>query len=167
MKELLKQYAAYNLWANQKLIDVVNALTEEQVNRDINSSFNSIYKTMLHAWVAESIWWLRLQAVPPESSPALTFNGTAAELCSNIAGQSGIWRDWVNAASDDELQQELSYQNIAKENYRQPVYQIVLHVFNHGSYHRGQLITMLRQAGVEKLPSTDFTTYTRLKQPAI
>ena len=47
MKELLTQYAAYNLWAHQKMIDAINLLNEEQVNQEITSSFPSIFKTVL------------------------------------------------------------------------------------------------------------------------
>ena len=61
MKELLKQYAAYNLWANKQLTDVLNKLPEEKHFAEIPSSFNNLYLTVLHMWDAESIWWQRLK----------------------------------------------------------------------------------------------------------
>jgi len=47
--------------------------------------------------------------------------------------------------------------------YKQPVCQMILHVFNHGTYHRGQLVNMLRQLGIEKIPQTDFIVWSRKK----
>ncbi|HMX78573.1 MAG TPA: DinB family protein, partial [Chitinophagaceae bacterium] len=65
--------------------------------------------------------------------------------------------------SDISLEHTIQYYNTKKENFKQPVWQIVLHVVNHSTYHRGQLINMLRQVGVEKLPHTDFIYWTRKK----
>jgi uncharacterized damage-inducible protein DinB len=56
------------------------------------------------------------------------------------------------------------YQNTKKEQFKQPIYQVLLHMFNHSTYHRGQLVTMLRQLGVQKLPSTDFIVWSRRKK---
>jgi uncharacterized damage-inducible protein DinB len=162
MKQLLQQYAAYNMWANQKMIDVVKTLKEEQVQQEIVSSFSSIYKTLLHYWTAESLWHLRMLHQPHEDSSAMGFAGSTAELCNNLLKQSEIWNEWIVSAKEEELQQNLSYKNLAGESFEQPVYLLLHHVFNHSTFHRGQLITMFRQLGVSELPSTDFTTFTRL-----
>ena len=61
MKELLQQYAAYNIWATKQLVDRINKLPEEDTRKEIVSSFPSIYKTMQHMWVAEEVWWQRLK----------------------------------------------------------------------------------------------------------
>ena len=52
---------------------------------------------------------------------------------------------------------------LKREMFKQPVWQMILHVFNHGTYHRGQLINMLRQLGVEKISQTDFIVWSRKK----
>ncbi|MEP6674132.1 MAG: DinB family protein [Ferruginibacter sp.] len=162
MKQLLQQYAAYNYWANQKITNVVSGIDDEQLHREIVSSFNSIYKTLVHYWGAESIWLLRMQEVSQKNIPALSFAGTGAELNDNIIAQSGLWKKWVHEITEEELLKNLSYKNLAGESFVQPVYILVNHVFNHSTYHRGQIVTMLRQVGVTTIPSTDFTTFTRL-----
>ncbi|MEJ7823095.1 MAG: DinB family protein, partial [Chitinophagaceae bacterium] len=63
MKQLLQQYAAYNLWANKKIIETANLLSEEQINTEIVSSFPSVYKTFLHLMEVENAWWERLKLV--------------------------------------------------------------------------------------------------------
>jgi len=47
------------------------------------------------------------------------------------------------------------------EHFKQPIYKMLLHVFNHGTYHRGQIVNMLRQLGIEKIPQTDFIVWSR------
>ena len=61
MKQILQQYAAYNIWASQRIFDCINNLSDDQVNREVTSSFSSISKTIRHMWNAEAIWWQRLK----------------------------------------------------------------------------------------------------------
>ena len=61
MKELLRQFAAYNTWANQRLCELVLTQPEEVLKQEVVSSFSSLYLTLLHMWDAESIWWQRIR----------------------------------------------------------------------------------------------------------
>jgi len=163
MKEILQQYAAYNIWANQKITEVILALPEDKQFTEIPSSFDSLYRTLLHMWDAESAWWQRMKLQERLVIPSENFKGTMKELVNNLAQQSIQWLDWISGASDIALDHVFQYQNSRKEQFKQPIYQMVLHVINHGTYHRGQLINMLRQLGVEKLPQTDFIVWSRKK----
>ncbi len=164
MKKLLKQYAAYNVWANQRIIDHILSLPEEKQLAEVPSSFNNLYKTLLHIWDAESIWWQRMKLQERIVVPSVDFSGTIQELAHGLIRQSLQWEEWVGGASDLVLDHVFQYQNSKRETFKMPVYQMVHHVFNHGTYHRGQLINMLRQLGVEKLPQTDFSLWTRNKK---
>jgi uncharacterized damage-inducible protein DinB len=163
MKQLLQQYAAYNIWANQKLFDCISNLSDDQINRDICSSFTSIHKTILHMWYAEEAWWQRLKLVEQLDLSAARFEGSFAELVKRYGQQSSDWAEWVNNATEVQLAHVFAYQNTKKEQFKQPVFEMLMHIFNHGTYHRGQLVTMLRQLGVEKIPPTDFIVYCRKK----
>jgi uncharacterized damage-inducible protein DinB len=61
------------------------------------------------------------------------------------------------------LDHVFQYYNTKRELFKDPTWQMLLQVFNHGSYHRGQLVNMLRQLGVEKIPQTDFIVWGRKK----
>ena len=163
MKQLLQQYAAYNIWANQKLFDCINNLSDDQVNREIASSFTSVYKTVLHMWFAEDVWWQRLKLVEQIDLSTEKFDGSIAEMLKRYSQQSSAWAGWVNNANEVQLTHVFAYQNTKREQFKQPVYEVLLHLFNHGTYHRGQLVTMLRQLGVEKIPPTDYIVFTRKK----
>lgn len=163
MKELLQQLSAYNIWANQKILEAILALPEEKQKQELPSSFKNLYDTILHMWNAESIWWQRMKLQERIILPVENFKGSMQELAHELLQQDLQWQDWVNNATDAALDHVFQYQNSKKEQFKQPVYQMLLHVFNHGTYHRGQLINMLRQLGIEKLPQTDFIVWSRKK----
>ena len=164
MKELLKQYASYNVWATQKLADVMIALSYEQCMAEVPSSFSSLYKTILHMLDAESIWWQRMKLQERILIPSENFSGDFKELVSALLQQSRLWEDWVANASELSITHVFQYQDRKRNVFKMPIYQMVHHVFNHGTYHRGQLVNMLRQLGETKVPSTDFSAWARLKK---
>jgi len=163
MKELLQQLSSYHIWANQLLLDQISQLTEEQQTQEVPSSFNSLYKTVVHVWDAESIWWQRLKLSERIIRPSEAFKGNIKDAASNLLHQNKQWNEWIINAQEHMLQHVFLYQNTKREQFKQPVYQMLLHVFNHGTYHRGQLVTMLRQLGIEKISSTDFILWSRRK----
>lgn len=163
MKELLKQLAAYNIWANQKLTEILLSLPDEKLKQELPSSFKSLFATVLHMLDAESIWWQRMKLNERIVRPSENFNGTMKDVSLELLQQNNQWQDWINNASDMALEHVFQYYNLKKESFKQPVYQMLLHVLNHGTYHRGQLVNMLRQLGVEKIPQTDFIVWSRKK----
>ena len=164
MKELLKQFAAYNTWANQKIMDIILVLPEEKQMAEVPSSFTSLYKTVLHMWDAESAWWQRMKLQERIIVPSENFKGTMKDVVDGLSQQNRLWEEWVSNASDRSIEHVFQYQNSRKEQFKQPIFQMILHVFNHGTYHRGQLINMLRQLGLEKTVQTDFIVWSRGKK---
>lgn len=163
MKQLLQQYAAYNLWANKKIIETANLLSEEQVNKEIVSSFPSVYKTFLHLMEVENAWWERLKLV---ERPAMSgwFTGNYDELSKKLLELSRQWQEWIQNTNEANIMHVFAYQNSKKEHFKQPVYEMLLHLFNHQTLHRGQLITMFRQLGLDKILPTDFIVFSRNKK---
>ncbi len=161
MKEILVPFAAYNSWANGLLLDVISALPEEKQQMEINSSFNSLFKTVLHMLDANSIWWQRLKLQEHIIRPSEEFQGDMKKLSDMMKEQDGLWLEWISNASEPQIQHEFKYQNSKRESFKQPIFEMLLHLFNHSTYHRGQIVTMLRQAGAEKIPPTDFIVWSR------
>lgn len=163
MKETLIQLAAYNIWANQLLLNVITRLDEEKQKQQVPSSFSSLYKTALHLYDAENIWWQRMKLMEHITKPGDSFTGDMKELTNALLHQNKQWQEWIVNANEHQFTHVFQYQNTKKEQFKQPVYQMLLHLFNHGTYHRGQLVNMLRQVGVEKIPATDFIVWSRRK----
>ena len=162
LKEILVQYATYNLWANQRLINTINNLPEDVADAAITSSFSSIKKTLQHLNVVEFIWWQRLKLVE-SILPLEEKNQTAKEIGKELLSYSLQWKEWVEKSTVAAFEHEFVYRNSKKEQFKQPVYQMLIHLFNHQTYHRGQLVTMLRQVGIDKIPATDFIEWSRKK----
>jgi uncharacterized damage-inducible protein DinB len=161
MKQLLQQYAAYNSWANKKIVETAATLTDEQVHKEIVSSFPSVYKTLLHMMEVENVWWQRLQLV--EQTPPGWFTGNFAALSKKLLELSQQWENWVQNANDANIDHVFAWYNLKKEYFKEPVYKMLLHLFNHQTLHRGQLITMFRQLELDKIPPTDFIVFNRKK----
>lgn len=163
MKTLILQLAGYHLWANQLLADAISLLPEEKLQQPVVSSFPSLYATVLHLWDAESIWWQRIKLSEKVIMPSEGFEGSWKELSQQWLQQSRQWQEWISSSHERMLEHEFIYSNSRKEKFKQPVSQMLVHLFNHGTYHRGQLVTILRQLGVEKVPQTDFIVWSRKK----
>jgi uncharacterized damage-inducible protein DinB len=162
MKQLLEQYAAYNTWANKRIVETAGLLSEEQINQEIVSSFSSIYKTVLHLMEVENAWWERLKLV---EHPSLYgwFTGNFEELSKKLLVVSTQWFNWIHQTNEVNIMHVFAYQNSKKEYFKQPVYEMLLHLFNHQTFHRGQVITMFRQLGLSKIPPTDFIVFSKKK----
>ncbi len=163
MKQLLQQYAAYNIWANKKIIETANLLSEEQINKEIVSSFPSVYKTILHLMEVENVWWERLKLVE-HTTLSGWFTGNFDELSKKLLELSQQWHNWIQQTNEVNISHVFAYQNSKKEHFKQPVYEMLLHLFNHQTFHRGQIITMFRQLGLDKIPPTDFVVFSRSKK---
>lgn len=164
MLEILKMYAAYNVWANHRIIYHLLQMPEARWMEKTPSSFDSLYKTILHIWDAESVWWQRMRNHESVIFPSVTFDPGMKDACNGLLHQSMEWEQLILGEMNDEiLKANLYYQNKSGEQFTQPVFQVVMHVFNHSTYHRGQIITMMRALGETNLPKTDLIHFTRKK----
>ncbi len=160
MKELLLQMARYNTWANKQFIDVLLKLDEDVWDMEITSSFPSIRKTVYHLWSAEDIWLQRLNLAEQPQWAESVFSGNFATALEKWQNASQALQTFVENQYDDEaFRHVLQYYNLKKVSFKIPVYMVLMQAFNHATYHRGQLTTMLRQAGVKKIPGTDLHTF--------
>jgi uncharacterized damage-inducible protein DinB len=164
MKDLLREIAVFNSWANKRMTDFIISLPPEKQTAEVPSSFNSLSATMLHMWNAESAWWQRVRMVEHLMLPGDHFSGDVRELAKGLLSQSQKWEEWISSATAAQLEHVCQYQNSKREVVKMPVYQIANHVFNHNTYHRGQLVNICRQLAVDKVPQTDFSVWVRTKK---
>lgn len=156
---LLKNYASYNRWANERLVNWLKGASEEQLNQEIESSFNSLTKTLLHLWNAEYGWLQTLKSKPWGTPPGRDFEGSTQDMFDGFLATSKEFEDHVLSLSKKDLQDG---RPLGSDGTPTSVEAIILHVFNHATYHRGQLITLGRQAGLTEPPRTDYIFYIRL-----
>lgn len=154
----LKTYASYNRWANEQFVTWLSGASEEQLFRDVESSFNSLEKTLLHLWNTEHFWLQTLEGEPWGYPLGRDFEGSPEELFEGWLDTSRNFENFVRAMSEEELAGDRS---LGKDREPTAVEAIVLHLFNHATYHRGQLITIGRQMGLTDPPRTDYIYYIR------
>lgn len=164
MKQIVNQYAAYNLWANTIFIDYIKKLSSEQQQAFAAASFPSLYKTIVHMWETERNWLKRLQFkenIPAGGAPvSLSFDEVAGALLQ----ESKMVKEWIEKVTAEKIEHVIAYQNSRREQFKQPVFQILLHLFNHQTYHRGQLVSMFHQLQLKNIPNTDFISWSRLQK---
>ena len=149
----------YTAWATLRILAALNPLTLEECSRDLHSSHGGINGTLAHLYGADVIWTARLC-----SRPAITFSDLPGLPALGVlevkwaALQTGrrAFLSGMNA------EQTVAYTNLRGESQSSTVGETVLHVVNHGAYHRGQLVTMLRQLGYAAL-NTDLIAFYRLQ----
>ncbi|WP_407538304.1 DinB family protein [Deinococcus radiomollis] len=149
----------YNAWATERLLSALAPLTPEELARDLGSSHGGIAGTLEHLYGADVIWTARLC-----SRPAIRFDDLPALppliLLEPqwLALQTGR-RDFVAGLG---AEQNIVYATTKGEAQRSTVGEIVRHVVNHATYHRGQVVSMLRQLG-HPAPNTDLIAFYRLR----
>jgi uncharacterized damage-inducible protein DinB len=163
MKQLFEQYLAYNFWANKIISDKLLQVPPEILHKDMGSSFGSIYKTCQHMMEVESIWWQRVNLTEPVQSPEKDPDENFQVLIEKWLPLSRQWSSWLVEIPEKNIIHVFGYYNSKKEFFKQPVYEMLLHLVNHQTYHRGQVVTMLRQNKIDKIPATDFIKFIRKK----
>ena len=160
---MVKQYftdlAAYNSWADQKAIDWLSHITDEQWEQVNTSSFSSIRQTTVHIASAEKIWidfWTR--AADPVYLSA-SFTGNKNELLSIWKAACEGLEIYIKSHQEEDIMRSVSFIYPNGNTGQMPYYQIFAHIVNHSTYHRGQLVTLLRQAGYDQFSSIDLATY--------
>lgn len=149
---------AYNEWATTRLVDTARALSPAAFARDMRSSHRSVRGTLVHILWAEWIWLRRWWG----ESPKHVF---AEEEYSDVAAVMSRWdvvkrdqRDFIATLTDNHLRARVSYENLLGECWEYMLGHMMQHVVNHSSYHRGQVVTLLRQQGMSP-PPTDFLVF--------
>jgi uncharacterized damage-inducible protein DinB len=151
----------FNYWARDRILSAVEPLSNEQYTRDLGNSFRSVRDTLVHIYSAEWVWFTRWQGTSPtEPIPSDRFADLAALSTAWRTLEAGI-RSFVDGLDDAAMARAIDYRLINGQPGRSVFSQMVQHVVNHGSYHRGQVTTLLRQLGAQPPKSTDMIAFYR------
>jgi uncharacterized damage-inducible protein DinB len=149
----------YNRWGNNRFLDATAELTDEEFTRDLRSSFPSIQKTLEHILQAEWIWLERWRGVSPDAVPGWD-TSTHPALRARWRVIEDDQKAYLGTLTDELLRSVIEYRNLASQSFSQPLWQLLRHVVNHSTYHRGQVATMLRQLG-KPVPVSDLVAFYR------
>lgn len=153
----------YTEYANHLALDAAEKLPIEQQHHDFRISHGSIHGTLAHMAGAEWIWLERWRGTSPST---IWQAGDFADLSSLRARWSEIEDDrrrLLEGLTDEDLPRELSYRNLKGEPFSLPRIEQMQHVVNHATLHRGQVVGMIRQLGVQP-PAVDLLYYLLAKK---
>ncbi|MBE9583324.1 DinB family protein [Mucilaginibacter sp. JRF] len=159
MKAYFLKLAEYNSWANDRAISWLKQIDEEQWERKTTSSFASIRETAIHITSAEKIWADFWTKVPEHVYLSAGFNGTKDELIEIWQKASKDVKTHLENYPEDEFERKVTFVYPRGGEGQMEFWQTFSHMINHSTYHRGQLVTLLRSSGFTDLSNTDLATY--------
>jgi len=155
----------YNAWANHRSMDAASKLTTEQFVKPMGSSFGSVRDTLAHIYGAEWIWLERFQGRSPASLPDGTQFKDIASLRERWDEHEVRLLGFVRGLTQTDLDRLIEYKTLKFGVYSNPLWESMQHLVNHGSYHRGQVTTLLRQLGAQPI-ATDLMHFYRERATA-
>jgi len=152
----VRTHLRYSGWASRKLLDAAKNLTADDLCRVTGVSHGSIVGTLSHVHFADRIWYSRV--VDP-NEPVIR-EANLAELEQHWPAIQQKWEACAESLQDADLERVVSYKSTDGVAFQNPLWQIMMHVVNHATLHRGQAVGMIRQLGVVP-PRTDLILYYR------
>ncbi|MDR6773917.1 DinB family protein [Azospirillum sp. BE72] len=151
--------ARYNRWANSRLYDAAAQLSDTQFREDRGAFFRSMRGTLNHILVADRVWLERIEGAGPKPSALdeILFDGFAGLRAAREAEDERILRV-LGSTRAERFESVLSYRSMAGTAHELPFAQVLTHVFNHQTHHRGQAHGLLSQFALEA-PSIDFVYF--------
>lgn len=161
-QEAVQSLVAYNDWANDRILEALVAMPAEDIVRPIPGSFACLRDTWAHLVMAEWLWLWRWQGQPPATLPEWVATANLEQLNRALLEVRQRRQELLAAISETELAAKATYGNLARDKeWKVTVGQMLAHVVNHSTYHRGQITTMMRQLGKHG-PATDFLIFVAL-----
>ena len=157
--EVLRELYSYNFWARDQQLTAIAHLSDEQFTRPLGSSFGSLRDTLARLLGADWVWLQRIHhGQSPRSVPWAGEAQTLEAMQRRWKNIEDDMRDYLTALKPEALATSLTYQNFKGETWTYQLWQCLVHLVNHGTYHRGQVTMALRQLGATP-PGIDFLLY--------
>jgi uncharacterized damage-inducible protein DinB len=159
-KDAVGRLLEYTKWANHRIVRTVATLTVDDFRRDFQSSHGGIRGTLVHILGSEWIWLERWKGISPAK---FVDEGEFVDILAVRARWKAIeeHRDsWFQSLPETAVRQRIRYRNMAGKMFEAPLWQLIQHVANHSTYHRGQVVGMMKMLGA-KTVATDLVHWDR------
>lgn len=137
----------YAQWAAGRVLTAAEGLTAAELAHDFQTSEKNVAGTLAHVFAADRVWWHRVRAAPLEKfiDPEKDFR--LETLRAEWPSLLRQWEEFLAAQDEAALAGKIEYKDLKGNSHTTPLWQIVLHVVNHGTHHRGQVSGMIRALG--------------------
>jgi uncharacterized damage-inducible protein DinB len=150
----VRQLLLYTLWADRVCLKALEQVQPEDLTRDTGTSFGSLLGTLAHILGSQRVWLARFEGKVFDRVPDLASFPDWEALTAAWGETSAELGFFLASLTADQVIADLTWTTTQGVTYTRPLWQPVLHLVNHGTYHRGQVVSQLRQLGYEP-PSTD------------
>ena len=150
----------YDEWAINKLLEAAAQLDSDAFRKDLGASFRSVHGTLAHIYGAQRLWLTRWKGSSPATLISPEEIPTASELKKRWQELYAGLRAYILPLTTEQLHSPFGYQDTKGNRWSEPLYQQIQHLLFHSMYHRGQVVTLLRQLG-QTPPQTDLIVYYR------
>jgi len=140
--DYFQQLHDYSCWANQRYLAVAERLTDEQLHRMQGHSWGDVHALLVHMLSSEWVWLQRWQGSSPKGHLDKADFPTLDALKARWAEQEAEMRGFIGTQTDESLQAAITYANFSGETFSVPLWQMLMHVANHETHHRGELAAM-------------------------
>jgi uncharacterized damage-inducible protein DinB len=164
-KDALKRLLDYTVWANHRVVRAAVVLSPEDFRKDMGSSHGGVRGTLTHMLSAEWMWLERFKGVSPERPIDESEFPDLISLRDRWTAIEEHRAAWFESLSEDAVSKRIRHTTAKGVEHEAPLWQLVQHVANHATYHRAQVITLLRVLGVTPV-STDLLVWDRERQLA-
>jgi uncharacterized damage-inducible protein DinB len=151
----------YTYWARDRVLAAADALSTEQFTQGVNSSFGSVRDTLVHVLSAETAWLSRWKGEGLSGPLTADAFPDLASIKKAWSDEEGKMRSFFETVDEAKLQSVIHYKAFNGQPFSNPLFQMLQHVINHGSYHRGQVTTLLRQFGAPPPKGLDLIVFYR------
>jgi uncharacterized damage-inducible protein DinB len=161
LQKLMTNYADYNVWVNQQFVNWLSAKSDELLNQEVPSSYSSIAKTLRHILETEEYWYSVIAETAPFERKENVILSTK-EIFEGLLQSSAKLAEYIKSLSEEALSKEIKIENPWFQ-CELPLSEYLLQVVNHGTYHRGQIVTIGRNIGITDASNTDYNFYNVVK----
>ncbi len=160
LSDILRNHVDYTTWATGRLLNAGTMLNPDDLKRDFGTADKSIQGSMTHLLRSERNWLRRLQGDTDGGPLMLPADEHWEGMTVEWRGLHEKWRQWAAGLNDEDVLRVHEYKDLKGTIWNQPIWQIVLHVVNHSTHHRGQVSGFLRALG-QQPPPLDFILFMR------
>jgi uncharacterized damage-inducible protein DinB len=156
----IKTLVAYSAWATNRIFEALEALSPEETMRDMKSSHGSIHGTLTHLVGAEKMWLSRMSGTPDKATIKPTDVPTVADVKTTWEQTGFALAKFLGLQTDKKLEDTFGFLTLTGEQFTYRYGEALQHVVNHSTFHRGQVVALMRQMG-HKPPDTGLTIFIR------
>jgi len=159
LPDVLRDHLNYTAWASSKLVEAASVLNPQELMRDFATADHNVLGTLVHVY-ADRIWLGRIEGNPPAQFIVPEQDMLLSVLTNDWPALHQRWKQWAALLTEDSINKDISYKSTKGDPFVTPLWQIILHVVNHGTHHRGLVSGFLRAMG-HTPPSLDLAGFYR------